>query len=103
MTLHTENAPSLSGNSAEGEDRNTNTHEGETINMKTTDSVSQGADNLRYIVIDTDVYDRETGMVAKFEHTGVAQIGADWLNGPDATPEDYEWVSAAADALEVSK
>lgn len=40
MTTTTENAPSLSGNSAEGETENL----GEPINMKTTDIVSQGAD-----------------------------------------------------------
>lgn len=45
----------------------------------------------RYIVDGTNVRDTMTGRIAKFEHTGVAQIGADWLNGPDATPEDYIW------------
>lgn len=45
----------------------------------------------RYVVIGTDVRDRETGRHAKFQNAGVAQIGAAWLNGPDATPEDYEW------------
>lgn len=46
---------------------------------------------VRYVVDGTNIVDRETGRLAKFAHAGVAQIGADWLNGPDATPEDYEW------------
>lgn len=50
--------------------------------------------DARYIVIGTDVHDRQTGRIAKFQNAGVAQIGADWLNTPEATPEDYEWVSA---------
>ena len=47
--------------------------------------------DARYIVIGTDVHDRQTGRIAKFQNAGVAQSGADWLNTPEATPEDYEW------------
>lgn len=47
----------------------------------------------RYTVQGTNIFDRESGRIARFQNSGVAQIGADWLNGPDATPEDYEWIS----------
>lgn len=49
----------------------------------------------RYTVEGTNILDRETWRIARFQNPGVAQIGADWLNGPEATPEDYEWTSAA--------
>lgn len=52
----------------------------------------------RYIVNGTDVHDSEAGQIAKFQHAGVAQIATDWLNTPEATPEDYEWVSPCAHA-----
>ncbi|MCK3768553.1 hypothetical protein MZK47_02560 [Microbacterium aerolatum] len=51
--------------------------------------------DTRYIVTGTDVLDRDTGRIARFQNAGVAQIGADWLNTPDATPEDYEWTDNA--------
>lgn len=49
----------------------------------------------RYVVVGTSVYDGEADRIARFQNAGVAQIGADWLNTLDATPEDYEWVAAA--------
>jgi hypothetical protein len=90
MTATTKNAPSMSGNSAEGNDRN---HRKEPI-MNDATSVPLTTDTLRYVVIGTDVFDREADRIARFQNAGVAQIGADWLNSPDATPEDYEWTSA---------
>lgn len=47
----------------------------------------------RYIAQGTDILDRETSRVAKFQHTQAAQIGAAWMNTPDATPGDYEWTA----------
>lgn len=47
----------------------------------------------RYIAQGTEVLDRETGRVAKFQHAQAAQIGAARLNTPDATPGDYEWTA----------
>lgn len=52
--------------------------------MNTTDN--------RYVVEGTDVRDLEQGRRARFVHAEAAQLGADWLNGTDATPDDYEWV-----------
>lgn len=49
----------------------------------------------RFAVVGTSIHDREADRIARFQNAGVAQLGADWLNGPDATPEDYEWVNAA--------
>lgn len=90
MTTATKNAPSLSGNSAEGDDQNPRK---EPI-MNEATSVPPTSDTARYIVVGTNVYDREADRIARFQHAGTAEIGADWLNSPDATPEDYEWTEA---------
>lgn len=55
---------------------------------------TNSATEARYVVTGTNILDRETGLIAKFQNSGVAQLGADWLNGPDATPEDYVWTAS---------
>lgn len=60
------------------------------------------SDGARYLVVGTDIHDRESGRVAKFQHAGVAQIGADWLNGPDGTPESYDWTPAETDNISIT-
>ncbi|MGB3733155.1 hypothetical protein [Microbacterium sp.] len=59
-------------------------------------TIIAGSEQPRYVVTGTDVLDRESGRLAKFGNAGVAQLGADWLNGPDATPEDYVWSESVA-------
>lgn len=70
MTTATENAPQSPGRDSRGEDRNTNPYEGETINMKTTDIVSQGSDIHPEIPMPhwaTDRYLDDEGRIVKDE------------------------------------
>lgn len=58
------------------------------------------ASGPRYVVVGTDIRDNATGRVARFQNKPIAQIGADWLNGPpDATPEDYTWTDGTSTAI----
>lgn len=89
QTAPEKNAPLLAATSARA--RTTIPSKGirSVSNSTPTPAVTSSA--ARYFVLGTDVYDSDTRRVAKFQHAAVARLGADWLNGPDATPEDYEW------------
>ncbi|MBO0979903.1 hypothetical protein [Microbacterium sp. SD291] len=87
------NAPSYAAaTAAEGNDQNTNNQKENQIMSIISDTSAQ-VETPRYIVVATDVLDQETGLIAKFQHAEVARLGAEWLNTPDATPEDYEWTT----------
>lgn len=53
---------------------------------------TENAAATRYVVVDAEVRDLELGRIARFEHPEAARLGADWLNGPDATADDYAWI-----------
>lgn len=91
MRLSMKEALGAGGNQPEGEDQNP----GKEPIMKDVTSVTPATEKARYVVVGTGIHDRQADRIARFQNAGVAQIGADWLNGPDASPEDYEWVSAA--------
>lgn len=88
MTTTTEMAPGDSVAAEPGAETENPTKG--TINMS--ESTTTTSETVRrYIALDADVYDEETGLIAGFPDAEQARFGAEWLNGPDATPGDYHW------------